>query len=254
MPALLAVVGTPLGARAEDADHIVRASHDCVAATSVELQQTVEQTTRVLVPGKPAVVLPATKQTSVIEIDARNNLVRLTTKDGGQELVVIRKGNRVAMKIGAGPWTKPQGKYARVGAQFASPFACPLPKRGDKQSPKWTIVGRERLGGTETTVIETIGDTANKYAQERMREGLAAVFPDATARPTIEVEAYKSRLWIGKDRRRLRVEQTSRQKMTMPGGGKTVLDVSAKTTTVYRRYDKVEVRVPEEARGILEPR
>jgi hypothetical protein len=90
--------------------------------------------------------------------------------------------------------------------------------------------------------------------QERMREGIVSVSADPKARPTIEVLAYKARHWIGKsDQRRLRVEQTSHTKMTMPGADKIVIDVSAKTTTVYRRYDKVEIHVPDEARGILDP-
>jgi hypothetical protein len=54
------------------------------------------------------------------------------------------------------------------------------------------------------------------------------------------------------DNRRMRVEQTSHQNMTMPGIAKTVIDVTAKTTAVYTRYDKVQIDVPEEARRILD--
>jgi hypothetical protein len=254
---VLVAIGLSLSlARAEDsAEQILKASQDCVADRSVEIQQTVEQTARLLVDGKPLDAAQTTKQTSVIEIDADTKLVRMTTKDqSGKELVVIRKGKSVAMKIGSGPWTAPKGQYARIGDQLANPFACPLPKPGEEHSPKWTVVGPERLDGQETTVIETVGDTANKYAQERMREGIASVFPDAAARPAIEVLAYKSRHWIGKKYdRRLRVEQTSHQKMTMPGAGKAVIDISAKTIAVYRRYDKVAIPVPEEACRILDP-
>jgi len=243
-------------ARAEDkAEQLLKASHDYVAARSVAIQQTAEQTARLLVEGKPLGAAQTTKQTSTIEIDAGKQLIRMTMKDqSGTDLVVIRKGDRIAMKIGSGSWTVPKGAYARIGDQLANPFACPLPKPGEKHSPKWTIVGPERLEGQETTVIETVGDTANAFAQKIMGEGIASVFPDATARPTIEVMAYKSRHWIGKeDSRRLRVEQTSQLKMTMPGIAKTVIDASVKTTAIYCRYNKVEIDVPEEAHRVLDP-
>jgi hypothetical protein len=238
----------------EDAEIILRASHDYGAAHSFELQETAEQKGRILVPGKPPLDLPSTKETKVIDVDAANQLVRMTAKDQGKDVIVIRKGQSAAMRIGSGSWTKPQGPYARMGDQLANPFACPLPKRGEKQSPKWRIVGRELVNGEETTVIETVGDTAIRYAEERMREGIMTMFPDAAARPVIEVLDYKSRHWIGKDNRRLRVEQTSHTKMTVPGTPKTILDLSAKTTAIYSRYDKVEIRLPDEARSILEPK
>jgi hypothetical protein len=240
----------------DKAEQILRASHDYVASRSVEIQQTVEQTSRVLVDGKPLGSTKATKQTSSIEIDADKGLVRMTTKDqSGKDLVVIRKGDHVAMKIGSDPWTAPKGPHARIGDQLANPFVCPLPKPGMEHSPRWTIVGDERLDGHEMTVIKTVGDSANKYAQERMRDGIASIFPDASARPTIEVVTYESRHWIGKaDDRRHRVEQTSHQKMTMPGVAKTVIDVVGKTTAIYRRYNRIDIDVPEEARRILYPK
>src|SRR4029079_16427482 len=115
------------------------------------------------------------------------------------------------------------------------------PQSGKEHSPKWPVIGSGVLDGKGGTGIETIGDTANEYAQERMREGVAAMFPEATGRPVIKVLAYKSRHWIGtKDNRRIRVDQTSQQHMTLPGGGKTVIDVTANTTAIYRRYDEVE--------------
>jgi hypothetical protein len=241
-------------ARAEDsAEEVLRSAHAFVAAHSVQLRQTAEQTGRLLVPGKPPVDIPTKKQTSVIEIDNANKVIRMTTKDLGKALVVIRTEKGIAMKIGAEPWAKPAGRYASMAAQLANPFACPLPTPGASQSPKWTVVGRDLVDGKKTTVIETVGDTANKYALERMRDGLAAVFPDSAARPTIEVVSYKSRNWIGRDDQRLlRVEQTGHQKMTMPGSDKVIIDMVMKTTTVYGRYDLVQIQVPEEARGILD--
>jgi hypothetical protein len=239
----------------ERAEQILRASHDYVAARSVEIQQTVEQTARVLVDGNPLGSAQAIKQTSSIEIDADKGLVRMTTKDqSGKDVVVIRKGRHIAIKIGSDPWTEPRGPYARIGDQLADPFACPFPKPGLEHSPKWTIVGDERLDGQEMTVIKTVGDTANKYAEERMRDGIASIFPDAAARPTIEVMTYESRHWIGKaEDRRQRVEQTSHHKMTMPGAPKTVIDVVGTTASIYGRYDRIDIDVPEEARRILYP-
>jgi hypothetical protein len=236
------------------AEQILMASHDYVTARSVKIEQTIEQTARVLVDGKPSGSAQAIKQTSRIEIDANKGVVRMTMKDqSGQDVVVIRKGSRIAMKIGSGLWTVPNGAYARIGDTLANPFACPLPKPGQEHSPRWTIVGDERQGGQEMTVIKTVGDTAIRYAHERMRDGIAGIFPDVSTRPTIEVMSYESRHWIGKaDDRRQRVEQTSHHKMTMPGAAKTVIDVVGKTTSVYRRYNDIDIAVPEEAGKILE--
>lgn len=237
------------------AEKILRASHDYVAVRSFEIKQMVEQTARVLADGKPSDSVQTTKQTSTIEVDADKGLVRMTMKDpSGKDLIVIRKGSRIAMKIGSEPWTAPKGPYARIGDQLGNPFACPLLKHGQENSPKWTIVGDEHLDGQEMTVIKTVGDTANKYAQERMRDGIASIFPDASTRPAIEVVTYESRHWIGKaDNSRQQVEQTSHHKMTMPGAEKTVIDVVGKTTATYGRYNKIDITVPEEARRILCP-
>ncbi len=240
----------------DKAEQILRASHDYVATRSVEIQQTAEQTAIILVDGKPMGSPQVMKQTSSIEIDADKGLIRMTMKDqSGKDLVVIRKGDHIAMKIGSDPWTAPKGPYARLGDQLANPFACPLPKPGLENSPRWTIVGDERLDGQEMTVIKTVGDTANKYAQERMRDGIASIFPDASSRPTIDVVTYESRHWIAKaDDRRQRVEQTSHHRMTMPGAAKTVIDVIGQTTAFYRRYNRIDIDVPEEARRILHPK
>lgn len=258
LPALtivFTVFGLSRACADDQAEQLLKASHDYVATRSVEIQQTVEQTTRISMDGKPAGDARTTKQSSLIEIDAGKQIMRLTTKDqSGKELVVIRQGKNIAMKIGSEPWTAPQGQYARIGDQLANPFACPLPQSGKEQSPRWTVVGPEVLDGKETTVIETVGDTANAYAQERIREGMATMFPEAASRPAIEVLAYKSRHWIEtKDNRRLRVDQTSRQQMTMTGGLKAVIDITARTTAIYGRYDDVKIQVPKEARLILGP-
>ena len=237
------------------AEQILRSSHEYVAARSVEIQQIVEQTARVLVDDKPQGSPQATKQTCCIEIDAGKGLVRMTTKDqSGKDLVVIRKGDRIAMKIGSDPWATPTGPYARIGDQLANPFACPLPKPGMQHSPRWTIVGTELIDGQEMTVIKTVADTANKYAEERMRDGIVSIFPDASDRPTIEVVSYESRHWIGKaDDRRHCVKQASHQKMTLPGVAKTVVDIVGETTANYRRYNGIDIDVPQAARPFLYP-
>ncbi len=237
------------------AAQILRAAHEYVAARSVEIEQTAEQTARVLVDGKPLGAEQATKQTSRIEVDADKGFVRMTMRDqGGADVVVIRKGNRIAMKIGSDPWTAPKGSYARISDQLGNPFACPFPGPGEKHSPKWTIVGDEHVDGQEMVVIKTVGDSANEYAQARMRDGIVSIFPDASSRPTVEVMTYESRHWIGKaDDRRMRVEQTSHHTLTMPGAAKTVIDVVGKTTAIYRRYNRIDIDVPEGARGILSP-
>src|SRR5262249_44483061 len=153
----------------------------------LEIEQTVEQAATVLANGKPVGSPQTTKQTSTIEVDVAKMLIRMTTKDpNGKDLVVIRKGDRIAMKVGSGAWTIPTGQYAQMADQLGNPFACPLPKSGEAHSPRWTLVGHEQFDNQEATVIETVGNTANGYAEERMRDGLASIFRDPTSRPSIE--------------------------------------------------------------------
>jgi hypothetical protein len=80
------------------AEQIQKATHDCVAVRSVEIQKAVEQITEVKIDGKPMSATQTPRQTSVIEIDTGSKLVRIATRDQmGTELVAPRKGKRPAM-------------------------------------------------------------------------------------------------------------------------------------------------------------
>ena len=253
--ALIVALG-PVSSRAEEeADRLIRASRDFViSAASVEICQAVEQTVTVTIDGKVVAPERAQTQTSNIEIDAKAGVVRMVTKDTqGQNLAVIRDDDRVAVKIGDNPWQHPSGPYANLAKNLARPFACELPGPGE-ESPRWRIVGTEKRGESEVTVIESEEGTGLALAERLMNQGFVARFPDPTTRPQVKVEAYTSRHWVGKqDNRRHQVVQTSRYNVSMlrPDGKTVTTDVRMKTTAVYRRYGEVTIEIPDEARAIL---
>lgn len=239
----------------EGAEELIRASRDFVInAASVEIHQTVEQTVTVTIDGQAVAPKRASAQTSTVEIDTTAGVVRMTTKDTqGQDLAVIRDGERVAMKIGDHPWQHPNGPYANLAKNLARPFACELPPPGG-ESPTWEIVGTQKLGESDVTVIQSVEGTGLALAERQMSQGFVAMFPDATTRPQVKVEAYTSRHWVEKHgNRRRQVVQTSRYNVSMlrPDGKTQTNHVHMTSTAVYRRYGEVTIEIPDEARAIL---
>lgn len=256
---LLVWLTAPAGAHPQadaEGDRLIQASQAVTAASpSFEIRQTLEQRAVVVVDGKRVDAPKTAPQVSLIEVDLAHDLMRLTTHEpGGREVIAIRRGGRVAIKLGSELWQVPAGPYVAVTAQLVNPFACPLPVPGPG-SPRWQVTATEGQGDEAVVIVQTVADSAVRFAEGRMKEGLNAVFPDPAARPKLEVLSYTARHWIRKkDHRRLKVVQDSREKMTMPqpNGAAIVLDTTAITTAVYSRYGEVQVVVPEAALRILD--
>ncbi len=238
------------------ADKLIETSHAAIAALpSFEIKQTVEQKAALVLNGKPAGPENGSKQVSTIEVDTVHGLARLTAKNpDGWELVALRSGSSVALKLGANGWEKPSGQYANIKDQLVNPFACPLPKPG-AASPHWEFAGSEKLGEDETIIVRTVGDSAVAYAQARMNEAMESLVPDKAQRPQMKVSSYQSRHWIRKkDNRRLKVVQEFKNQMTIPqpGGDPLTMNVTGITTAEYSKFGQVNISIPPEARPILD--
>jgi hypothetical protein len=196
-------------------------------------------------------------QTTVtqIEIDMPKLLVRYTGTVQGKEVVVLKQGERAAMKLGAGPWEIPSGPYESMVKDMGNLFQCEIETPETKENaPAWKLVGTELLDGHEALVIETEGNTAVALAQARMTKGIAKVFPgDPAQRPTVKVLEYSSKHWISKsDYRYLQTVQTSKVVMTLalPDGKQQLIESSTRGTSRYS-YEKVTIEIPEGAQKVL---
>jgi hypothetical protein len=196
-------------------------------------------------------------QTTVtqIEIDMPRLLVRFTGTVQGKEVVVLKHGERAAMKLGSGPWEIPSGPYETMIKGMGNVFQCEIETPETKQTaPVWKLVGAELLDGHEALVIESEGNTAVALAQARMTQGIAKVFPgDPAQRSTVKVLEYSSKHWISKaDYRYLQTVQTSKVVMTVPfpDGKQQLIESSTRGTSRYS-YEKVTIEIPEGAQKVL---
>lgn len=64
------------------------------------------------------------KSETKIEIDWENDLVRLWGQQNGQEVVMIKHGKRMAMKLDSAPWQVPDGAYETMAKDLGNLFVC----------------------------------------------------------------------------------------------------------------------------------
>jgi hypothetical protein len=197
------------------------------------------------------------RQTTVTqtEIDLPRLLARYTATVQGQELLVLKQGERAAMKLGSGPWKIPSGPYESVVKSLGNLFQCEVETPETRENaPVWKLAGTELLDGHEALVIETEGNTAIPIAQARMTTGTAKVaLGDPARQPAIKVLEYSSKHWISKsDYRYLQTVQLSKVQttLTFPDGRERLIESSTRTTTRYS-YEKVTIDIPEEAQKVL---
>lgn len=250
--ALLAIVLFSTSAGGDDANSLIREAYvKLEEATSVEIQQSEEQTSTMMDEGKALGSPQSTTQTSTIEMDNRHGIVRLATNAPTLgEVVVLRRHDRVAMKTGSGEWGPPQGPFASMGKQLANPMACPVYK--ESETPTWRIAGESTLDGKETILLETVGDSALAYVQRVQEEGIASAFPDAKTRPKISIVSYSMRAWVAKTGGTLlRQEKTLKGRLAIPTGGE--MEFTSHSVQNYRRYGEVELTIPDAAKQILVP-
>lgn len=239
-----------------DGESLILRSQEFVSnARSFELVQTQVTKTTPLATGQPASSSVSQTNTSILRVvNGDPMVVEMTTRDAsGRTLRVIRRGDRVVMKLGSDPWQVASGPYAQLKEHLANPYACPLPRAGS-DSPKWQVVGARQEQGEECDLVETVGDSAVRYVTEQVNGGMAAASTDPATRPTIKVKSYQSRHWIGRpNAKRLRVEQTGQMQMTrrQPAGPLIQVNVDTTSTALYQRYGEAKVQIPLEAERLL---
>jgi hypothetical protein len=191
-----------------------------------------------------------------IEIDWENDLVRVGGQENGQEVLMIKHGKKAAIKLGSAPWQVPSGPYEMMAKDLGNLFVCErdIPESREK-APQWRIVGTESLDGIEAIVIESEGNSAVAMAEARMNKGFEKGFSvvGLKERPSVKVLAYTSKMWIAKSGYRpLQTIQMPKYQMLMSlGDGKEqAIEISGKNTSTYS-YEKVTIKVPEEAKKIL---
>ncbi|MEI7732109.1 MAG: hypothetical protein WCO56_21220 [Verrucomicrobiota bacterium] len=201
--------------------------------------------------------VPQTPQTNVvtIEVDLTKTLARQTTTFGGQQLIMLKQGEKAAMKMGDASWQVPAGVFANLAKDLGNLFVCEKETPETKENaPVWIVTGAEVLDGDEAIVIETQGNTAVRLAQERMTEAIAKAFSgNPSARPTVKVLEYSAKHWIRKsDSCRLLAIQESKRitSVSIPGGTRKVIEQSSKATSRYS-YDHVTIEIPKAAQEIL---
>lgn len=193
----------------------------------------------------------------IIEIEMSKNLARETTRFQGKELIMLKQGEKAAMKLGDGPWEIPTALFTNMARDMGKLFVCEIETPETKaNAPAWKVAGTEFLGGQEALLIESEGNTAVPIARARMAKAMAKAFAgDPAQRPSVKVLEYSARHWISKtDYRHLQAVQVSKVEMSisLPEGRQQLMEQSSKTTSKYC-YDDVRIEIPEEARRILTP-
>jgi len=217
------------------------------SAPAIRRVDTNEQSTVVIYEQKRVVKKP---QTSVltIEIDRARNLARQTGTFEGKELVMLKQGEKAAMKRGDGAWEIPTGPFEKIAKDMGNLFVCEIKTPETKETaPVWRLADTELLDGVEAFVIETEGNTAVSLAQTRMTSGIAQTFSgDPAQRPTVKVLEYSSKHWISKTGyRRLKTLQISKYQLTMVApDGKQLIEQSNTATSQYS-YDNIVIEIPE---------
>lgn len=241
----------------ESARELLDKARDVAAsAPAFRRVDTSEQSAVLLAGGRR---MPQPPQTNVvtIEVDMMNLLARQTASVQGKELVMLKQGEKAAMKLGSGQWEAPNGPYEQMAKDMGNLFVCENETPETKENaPVWRLVGTESLKGHEAFVIESEGNTAAAIAQARMSNGLAKGLPgDLAQRPTAKVLEYSSKHWLEKPNcRRLQAVQVSKVLLTMPlpDGTQQVIEQSSRSISRYD-YDGVKIQIPEEAQKLLAP-
>jgi hypothetical protein len=209
----------------------------------------------VVIAGGQRLEQPPQKSVLQIEIDQTRRLVRHSTTIQGKEFVMLKQGDKAAMKTGDGPWEIPTGQYEQMAKDMGNLFVCEMETPEDKKNaPAWKVAGTEVFDGNDVFVIESEGNSGVAIAQERMSKGIAKSFAANPAGcPAVKILEYSSKHWISKsDFRRLQAVQISKYQLTFPGadGNKQTIEMSTKATSKYS-YGKLAIEIPADAQRLL---
>jgi hypothetical protein len=253
-PLCLVLASMPAPAE-QSARALLDKARDYVAsAPTIRRVDTSEQSIAAIVDQRRVEQEPQTNVVT-IEIERSKLLARQTAAIQGKPLIMLKQGEKAAMKLGAGPWEIPTGPFENMAKDMGNLFVCEVETpESEKNAPTWKLTGTELLGGQKAFVIETEGNTAVSLAQERMAKGIAKVFSGNPAqRPTIKVLEYSSKHWIStSDYRHLQAIQISKVQMTiaLPNGKQQLIEQTSKATSRYS-FEKVAIEIPAEAQKVL---
>jgi hypothetical protein len=253
---MLGLVPFSMPAMAEQsARELMDKSHDRLASEStIKRVDTIEQSMAYLGDAGRTEQTPQTNVVT-IEIDRPKHLARQVTTIAGEDLIMLKQGEKTAMKLGRGPWEVPTPRHEfmakNVGNFDLCETLCPETK---ENAPVWILVGTEVLDDHEAYVIESEGNTAATLAEQRMAKGITKLPLGGPAQlPTIHVLEYSARHWINKsDFRHLKAVQKSKTQMSvaLPDGRTQLIEQSLTATSVYI-YGDVSIEVPDGAERIL---
>jgi len=226
------------------------------AATEPILRRidTGEQST-VMIAGEKRMQQPMQTNVVQIEIDMTKHLARQATKVQGQDFIMLKQGEKAAMKLGSGAWEVPAGPYENMAKDMGNLFVCEIETpETNETAVTWKVTGTEVFDGNEAFVVESEGNTGVAIAQERMTKGITKGYSGNPGKPpTVKVLEYSSKHWISKsDYRRLQAVQTSKYQVTfaLPDGNSQMMETSSKATSKYN-YEKFNIEIPEDAQKLL---
>ena len=101
---------------------------------------TIEQSTAVIA-GQNRMQQPPQTNVVQIEIDMARHLARQTGKVQGQEIIMLKQGEKAVMKFGTGPWEIPTGLYENIAKDMGNLFVCEIetPETNDT-AVTWKLV------------------------------------------------------------------------------------------------------------------
>jgi hypothetical protein len=163
----LCLVLTSLSAPAEQSARALldQARVYVASAPAIKRVDTTEQSTVIIVDQRRVEQEPQTNVVT-IAIDMSKLLARQKGTFQGKEFILLKQGEKAAMKIGAGPWEIPTGPFENMAKDMGNLFVCEIETpETEENAPVWELVGTELLDGQEAFVIETEGNTAVPIAQ-----------------------------------------------------------------------------------------
>ncbi len=227
-------------------------TRDKAASESMLRRIDTSEQSSVVISGQNRMQQPSQTNVVQIEIDMAKHLARNTSKVQGQDFIMIKQGDKAAMKLGAGAWEIPTGPYENMAKDMGNLFVCEIETpETNETAVTWKLAPTEVLDGNDAFVIESQGNTAVAIAQERMTRGMTKAFSGKPGQPpTVKVLEYSSKHWISKsDYRHLQAVQTSKFQITFHGNSQ-LIETSSKATSKYN-YEKFGIDVPPDAQKLL---
>lgn len=241
-------------AQQESGRELLDKARDSAGSTPKLRRVDTSEQTVVLIQGVKRVEQKAQKTVTTIEIDTSKALARQTSTIQGQSLILLRQGEKAAMKLGDGPWRAPSEPFIAAARDVGNLFVCEIETPEDKQNaPNWVVTGTEVVDGQDAYVVETEGNSCVALAQQRMTKGIAKNFPDPEQRPVVKVLEYSARHWISKANYwRLRAQQTSKVQIStkLPDGSQQLIEQLSESNSTYT-YEHVNIEVPDDAKRAL---